>query len=138
MSGQKIITKTHPKYLGIILDESLSFYAHLNIIKYKLNKANGIPAKLRHYVTIDLLKTIYYSVFDLHIRYACQVWGQSKNRLLIQIGKSQNKALSLLNLKQFMESSNPIYKEMQILMLEDAVLQNNCLFVYDQLFFFFF
>ena len=37
-----------------------------------------------------------------------------------------------------MESSNPIYKEMQILMLEDAVLQNNCLFVYDQLFFFFF
>ena len=134
----KTSLQKHILNTGVILDESLSFYAHLNIIKYKLNKANGIPAKLRHYVTIDLLKTIYYSVFDLHIRYACQVWGQSKNRLLIQIGKSQNKALSLLNLKQFMESSNPIYKEMQILMLEDAVLQNNCLFVYDQLFFFFF
>ena len=32
-----------------------------------------------------------------------------------------------------MESCNTIYKKMQILKLEDVVLQNNCLFVYDQL-----
>ena len=44
-------------------------------------------AKLRPYVTSDLLKTIYYSVFDSHMRYDCQVWGQRKNRLLTQIGK---------------------------------------------------
>ena len=33
VSVEKIITKTHSKYLGVILDESLCFYAHLNIIK---------------------------------------------------------------------------------------------------------
>ena len=55
------------------------------------------------------------------MRYACQVYGQSKNQLLTHIGKSQNKALRLLNFKHFMESSNPIYKKMQILKLEDAV-----------------
>ena len=65
----------------------LSFYAHLDIIKYILNRANGILAKLRHYVTSDLLKTIYYSAFDSHMRYACQVWGQSKNQLLIKLEK---------------------------------------------------
>ena len=32
-----------------------------------------------------------------------------------------------------MESINPIYKEMQIFKLEDVVLQNNCLSVYEQL-----
>ena len=32
-----------------------------------------------------------------------------------------------------MESSNAIYKEMQILQSENIVLQNNCLFVYDLL-----
>ena len=86
MNGQKLNTKTHSKYL-VILDESLSFYAHLNVIKYKLNKANGILAKLRHYVTSDLLKAIYYSVFGSYMRYACRVWGQSKNRRLTQIEK---------------------------------------------------
>ena len=32
-----------------------------------------------------------------------------------------------------MESINPIYEEMQIFKLEDVLLQNNCLFVYEQL-----
>ena len=82
VGGQKTITKTHSKYLGVILDESISVHAHLNIIKYKLNRANGILAKLRYYVTSELLKAINYSVFDSHMRYACQVWGQSKSRLL--------------------------------------------------------
>ena len=49
------------------------------------------------------------------------------------IRKSQNKALRLLNFKHSMESSNPMYKEMQILKVEDVLLQNNCLFVYEQL-----
>ena len=127
MSGQKVKTKTHSKYLGVILDESVIFSGHLNIKKYKLNRANGVLAKLSHHVPNDLPKTIYYSVFNSHMIYACQVWGQSKNRLLTQIEKSQNKVLRLLNFKHFMESSNPMYKEMRILKLEDVVLQNNCL-----------
>ena len=129
MSGQKVKTKTHSKYLGVILDESVIFSSHLNIKKYKLNRANGVLAKLSHHVPNDLPKTIYYSVFNSHMIYACQVWGQSKNRLLTQIEKSQNKVLRLLNFKHFMESSNPMYKEMRILKLEDVVLQNN----YNQL-----
>ena len=32
-----------------------------------------------------------------------------------------------------MQSSNPTYTEMQIVKLDDVVLQNNYLFVYDQL-----
>ena len=88
VSGQKIITKTHSKYLGVIPDGSVSFHAHLNIIKYKLNIRNGILVKL--IVTSDLLRAIYYSFFDSHMKYDCQVWDQSKNQLLTQIRKSQN------------------------------------------------
>ena len=46
VSGQTIIPIIHSKYLGVILDESLSFYAYLNILKYKLNRANGISETL--------------------------------------------------------------------------------------------
>ena len=41
------------------------------------------------------------------MRYACQVWGQSKNQSLNQIRKSQNKALRLLNFKALHE--NQVY-----------------------------
>ena len=51
----------------------------MNILKQKLNRANGILAKLRYYVTADVLKTIYYAFFDSHMKYACHIWGQVQN-----------------------------------------------------------
>ena len=52
----------------------------MNTHKQKLNRANGITTKLRHYVSVDTLKTIYYTIFDSHMRHACQIWGQSHNK----------------------------------------------------------
>ena len=101
--------------------------------KYKLSTANGLLPKPRHYITTDLLKTIYFPVFNSHTRNAWQVWAQSKNVLLTQIGKSQNKALRLLNFEHFIETSNPTYRKLWILKLEDVLLQNNCPLVYDWL-----
>ena len=48
----------------------------MNILKQERNRTNGILVKLRHYVTADVLKTIYYALFDSHMRYACQIGGQ--------------------------------------------------------------
>ena len=101
--------------------------------KYISSTANGLLPKPRHYITTDLLKAIYFSVFNSHTRNAWQVWAQSKNVLLTQIGKSQNKALRLLNFEYFMETSNPTYRKLWILKLEDVLLQNNCPLVYDWL-----
>ena len=64
LSGQKIEPKCCTKYLGVIIDENLSFNEYMNTLKQKLNRANGILAKLRYYVTVDVLKTVYYAFFD--------------------------------------------------------------------------
>ena len=47
-------------YVGVIIDEHLSFIEYMNTLKQKL----GILAKLRYYVTADVLKAIYYAFFD--------------------------------------------------------------------------
>ena len=73
LSGQKIRQKTCGKYLGVLLDEDLLFKDHINTLKQKLNRANGILAKMRHHLPFGILKTAYYSLFDTRLRYACQV-----------------------------------------------------------------
>ena len=59
LSGQKIEPEHYTKYLGFILDEHLSFNKYMNTLKQKLNRANGILAKLRYYISADTLKAIY-------------------------------------------------------------------------------
>ena len=45
------------------MDEHLTFKNHIDTVKLKLTTANGLLAKLRHYVNPTLLRTIYYAFF---------------------------------------------------------------------------
>ena len=90
LSGQKIRQNSCTKYLGVLIDEHLLFKDHINFLKQKLNRANGILSELRHHLPSDILKTVYYSLFDTHLRYKCQVWGQSNSDILVKIQRAQN------------------------------------------------
>ena len=116
-----------------MIDEHLLFKDHIKFLKQKLNKANGILAKLRHHLPSDILKTVYYSLFDTHLRYACQVWGQSNSDILVMVQRAQNKALRIINFKEERHPSAPLYTETKILNLTNIITLNNCMLVFDHL-----
>ena len=118
---------------GLIIDEHLSFNEYINTLKQKLNRANGILDKLIYYVSADTFETIYYALFDSDMRYACQIWGQSHSKTVDMIQSAQNKALRIINFKQSMEPSEPLYQKLKINKLKNNIMLNNCLFVFDKL-----
>ena len=122
LGGQKIEPKQCTKYLGVIIDENLSFNEYMNTLKQKLNRANGILAKLRYYVTADVLKTIYYAFFDSHMKYACHIWGQVQSKTFDMIQRAQNKALRIINFKYFMEPSESLYNQLKINSLKNNII----------------
>ena len=64
----------------------------------KLSISIGLLSKIRHYVLKFLLKTIYYSIFNPHSIYRCEVCDQNKNNVLVQrLQKLQEKAVGLIN-----------------------------------------
>ena len=83
----------------MIMYEHLTFKNHMDTVKLKLNRANGLLAMLWHYVNPTLLRTIYYAIFEPHLRYGCQLWGQAQTKVLQNIEQIQNKALRILNFK---------------------------------------
>ena len=91
-----MLSKT--KYWGHFLDENLILSSIiLDIIKLKLNRASCLLSKIRHFVRAPLLRTIYFAIFDPHLRYGCQIYGQNKNYTVENIEKIQNKAIKILN-----------------------------------------
>lgn len=67
ISDQKIKTKKQINYLGIIIDE------HLSSIKQNIAWASGIFARLRHYVQLRILQSVYFTLLDSHMKYFCQI-----------------------------------------------------------------
>ena len=51
------------KYLGIVIDNKLSWNQQIRKIATKLNRANGILSKIRHYVSKETCISVYYSLF---------------------------------------------------------------------------
>ena len=45
----------------------------------KLNRANALLFKIRNFVNVNTLKTIYYAIFDSHINYVNVVLPQNFN-----------------------------------------------------------
>ena len=132
-SGQKINFLCKPKYLGIILDEHLTFKYHLENLNLKLNRANCLLSKIGYYVRLPLLRTLHYALFDSHLRYGCQIWGQKHSQTVETIEQTQNKALRILNFKGPREGADYLHKESKINKLKNIIRIANCQFVYDQL-----
>ena len=55
--------KQNIKYLGVLLDETMSFNHgdHISYICTRIPRNNGVISKLRHYLTLLQMKQIYYS-----------------------------------------------------------------------------
>ena len=90
ISGQYIGRISEVKYLGLILNEFLSWSTYYTLLKKKLNWAIGLLSKAQHFTSQHLLKTLYYSL-NSNLIYGCQVWGQYQCTELKKIETLQHK-----------------------------------------------
>ena len=63
------------KYLGVIIDSSLSWKHHIVSLSKKISRAIGIMYKLSPFLPLNVMKNVYYSLIYSHIVYAIEVWG---------------------------------------------------------------
>ena len=77
LNGKPIYETDLIKYLGITIDNKLNWKAHIDNIAVKLIRANKILYKVRDYVNIEIIKSIYHALFESHIHYACIIWRQN-------------------------------------------------------------
>ena len=65
----------YAKYLGVLIDNKLSYSHHITQVETKLRKGNAMLYKLRHFLTEDMIKDIYHAHIQSHINYGLSLWG---------------------------------------------------------------
>ena len=55
------------RYLGIKIDENLNWKNHIHNLASKLNRANAVLAKLRHFVNSEILRSSYFAIYSILI-----------------------------------------------------------------------
>ena len=129
VNGKRLLKSSNVKYLGVYLDEHLNWSNHVEALSAKLTRANGMLAKMRHYVDAKTIRNIYFGIFSSIMTYACQIWGQFANKHVKRIQKLQNKAIRIINFVKYFDPSTPLYKKSKILKLEDQISLENFYYV---------
>ena len=112
LNDKRLYPTKSVKYLGIKIDENLIWIDHINDTAINVNRANAMLFKVREFVNIKILKSIYYAIFDCNLNYANTVWGQNRNsmnRLIIL----QKKALRIMSFECRNAHSNPLFLDMK-------------------------
>ena len=133
LNGKRIFPSSCVKYLGVTLDENLSWTNHLSALSTKLSRANSMLCKVRHFVDKQTLRSIYFSIFSSHLTYACQIWGQIGTPYISKIISLQKIALRIITFSPFRSPTSALFPELLILKFQDFVNISNCLFVFDHL-----
>ena len=63
------------KFLGVIIDENLSWEPHITALRRKLNQAASTLHRIRDSIPEHLHKSLYHTLFESHLVYCISVWG---------------------------------------------------------------
>ena len=119
------------KYLGVYMDQHLNWKDQITHVKNMVSKNFGILYKLRHYVSIHVLKQLYFTLIYPYLNYAVVVWGNTYPSNLNKLCTLQNKCIRCMFFADSRESSQVFYKLLDILKFDNIVKLSTCVCVYS-------
>ena len=97
------------KYLGIIIDDRLSFTEHIDNVVSMIKQYCGIYYKLRLYLPKSCLKKLYYALIYPHLTYGLEIYGNTADSYLDPLLKINNKILRILQNKPIRTARQTLY-----------------------------
>ena len=113
-----IIIINHKNIWG---DENLSFDLHIQKISNRISGSLGTLNRLKRMLPQNTLLLLYNSLILPHLQYAILCWGKKTSRLFIL----QKKAVRNIVCSKYKAHTDPIFKKLKLLKLDD--IYNMCL-----------
>ena len=115
INGNPVEQVTNFNFLGITLDQNITWNDHISKISIKVARVIGIMNKLKHIFPHQILRTLYNSLIHPHLIYGLYIWGFSAKRLTIL----QKKVVRILARRPYISHTTSIFKDLKILKLKD-------------------
>lgn len=121
------------KYLGVLLDYTLSFKSHIKmisrIIKFNVSNFNQFRRSMTDHAAMTFLHSMIFS----HISYCITSWSLTGISILKPIERLYNRALKILDKKAFSYHHCKILTKYKLLSFENFIKFKNACLIYKTL-----
>ena len=106
-------------FLGVYLDDNLTWKPYISLLASKLSKSTGIIHKSGFFLSTQSLHTLYNSMILPYLYYCNLAWGGTYKANLQRIVILQKCALRIVNNSTYDANTSPIFKELKLLKFHD-------------------
>ena len=118
------------KFLGVLLDENLSWKTHIKYIENKISKNIGILFRARPFLNKKSLLSLYYSYIHSYMNHGKVSWWSTCRTNLKRINSQQKHALRIIFNKTEFELTSELFKSTKILNVYELNIFNTAVFLH--------
>ena len=113
------------KFLGVYIDQNLTWKDHINHVSKKISKSSGIIHKSRFYLSSKTKLSLYDTLVYPFITYCNMVWSSTYVTNLNRIYYPQKRAVRAITNSDFRAHTAPLFMKLGIL----NIFQVNSLYI---------
>ena len=117
INGLGINRVSNFKFLGLTINENITWDNHIKSITLKINRGLGILKLVKKYLPFQTRLTIYQSLISCHFNNHILLWGKLKDS--DSIFKLQKKAIRITTNSHPISHTSPLFKHLKILQFPD-------------------
>ena len=96
LNGRAVKQVSETKFLGVIIDENLSWRPQIDSVSRKLASCIGALYRIQDSVPKTLHKQLYHALFESHMTYCISVWGGQSFNALNKLFTIQKRCVRML------------------------------------------
>lgn len=118
------------KFLGVYIDCQLSWSIHIDELCTRLSIACGILFRLRPYLSLKQLLSLYNTIVFTHLNYGIVLWGTASSSFVNKLFIVQKRIIRTITFSTQRSHSLRLFKKLHILTINDLYNFNVCVLTF--------
>lgn len=115
------------KYLGVTLDDNLSFSAHIDLLTARIRKLIFVFKTLRHVAEAQIVKRVYLALCQSLLSYCVSAWGGAPKTTMLKLERAQRAVLKVSTFRPILFPTEDLYKCCKVLSVRQLFVLNTVL-----------
>ena len=124
-------SETSTKFLGMHIDDSLSWKKHIANVNSKMSRAIFAIKQVKKFLPHESLRSLYYALVHPHLSYGILAWGNASSSFTNKTSLLQKRAVRTIHNAPYNSHTEPLFRSAGILKLTDLYEYQTVLFMYD-------
>lgn len=130
IDGIKVNRVKSTKFLGVILDEYLTWSDHIHTIAGKLSRNIGIIYRVKNIFCTSILRTLYCTLILPYLNYCNIIWGVTYYESICPIVVLQKRIIRIITNSRWRDHTTNLFEMLSLLKFVDLVKLNISVFMY--------